>query len=167
MAITNATFRLNFHPLVQGPESPFPLALWVAGATLTGDASGGEASLILQLPPREVYSLDGVAVGGMLAEAVDLVWQPELSEGEQTSFAQQWSATLVTEPAGNFRIPARDQFSPRSMPLSLGAPFGTRPPQLTVVATNTNLVEFDLNAWGYMWPRRVLTLPGGPRRLLG
>jgi len=166
MAVANTVFRLNIHPFVQAPDSPFPVGLWVGRAALVGDGSGGSSTIVVQLPRGDVWSLEGASVATPIAEVSELGWRPELNEGEQQPFIITWSFQTTIDASLNFRMRLLESFQRLTVPLSLAAPFGTTPPEIRSVATNTNTAEHSMDVWGYQWERRVLTLPGGPRRSL-
>ncbi len=165
MSVANTTFSIHISPRVTFGDPTLPKGYWAARGTITGDATGGDASVILQMPAGDVYSLEGVTVvrGDQADTECVVQWQPETTRGNGLALTVQLAVELRDTPTAARTSRSPDGAALAGLPLSWAEPGGTTPPTVTAVLTNTNAIVYDFSAWGYQWDVSVKPL-GSPRK---
>lgn len=169
MAVT-ATVIPQFFPIEGGrPDPRLPLGRWLASVTVTGDASGGEATLIVRfadtdqrninIPVYSIFDLAAWREDGTAQNAELQINRFSLKLGGDTS-VQNRNYLLSGALANSKSIYAFEQH----LPLFLGHPTPTASVASDVRVTfgsNTNTVVYVFFAQGFYWAYDSNYMPGG------
>lgn len=169
MSVANTTFRMGFVAEVSPQNFGYPTQRWYARGQVTGDATGDDAAITLDLPSNRVVSLEAVGAFRSDGTAADarLQWFPQAPIGEGSAYEMNAALELVALASTGAAVRARDLYVGPAAPISMGR--GLSAPaipngRVTLTMENVNLTVYQLHAWGYVWDQRVLVVPGGPIR---
>lgn len=167
MAIAT-TASIEYRPESGWEDPGYPIRVWRAGATVTGNATGGTRVVQINLKaanvqPGNLFSLEYLSVenGAIGDDAVSL-----LTSGMELLSAiaavRHWSIpTPLVDGTTDLAM------SLVTMPkLFIGRAAGfTSAGTLAFSVSNADTERLEINAMGYMWgPRSVSQSRGGPRR---
>lgn len=157
MAVT-VTAKAKLNPFrTRGPRDP--LGYWFATATVTGDVSGGNADLDIELHQSLAFSIEHIGLddSGVTAHLYDLLLDTGERDGSNDigrgfSGGMEVGVTQSALPAALVLPYPRAVFRP--------AP-GFTP---TISATLANVLNriYFLRARGLCWPLEAYREPGGP-----
>lgn len=160
-----------------GLESPYPVGMWFVevGILVSGDGSGGNHDLFILFNPAggaldsKLYNLEQMNATNFIAAAASLQLQVAaqgmglLAPTLQDSLAQTWVVNTrvpeVTDLAATAfsDILQRATFLGRQVDTSSAS-------QIRIRTVNVNAQTLVVNALGYIWDSKAMSLPGGPRR---
>jgi len=171
---TSAIFRVETRPYSGYAEPAFPIASWIAQGSIIGNATGGSATIVLQIsageatPVSEMYNLEQLHVDTQAPVTEQIIMATQFMDNlapNRPAAEQSWVIPLTTTGA-NDSVMALIQNA--GLPIWLGAPlavFGAGVSSaLTFEWQNVNLQASEVTAQGYIWGPRSVLAPGGPQR---
>lgn len=169
--VTDATIM----PFAGHPQPEYPIGIWKGGGTITGDASGGDATFQIffsrgtQRFNNQLFSLEllnvastAASAAAMLVRLVNFGIDPEDGLLIPT---QQFAVRMIVTEGGNSAI------DPESVNAVKGLLLGrqtTPDSQMNInfIVDNGNGEITGVVAYGYVWGARSSNAPGGPQRPL-
>lgn len=162
MTVTSVREPLVIVP-VDAPPPAYPVAVWMGGASVLGDATGGTSLLVigpgsLALAVGYIWSLDGYGASHDDANAADwtAVWDPGWPQGAVVTRVCEWAATGYSNGATKLIAPHP---MPQLMPLTHPVPRTAW--SLTIRTVNADTRTQYAAGWGRCWAPDVYR-KGGP-----
>ncbi len=148
----------------------YPLGLWLASVSITGDATGGDkqASVMFasafQEHNRNFYSLEqiGMQDGSPVDQRASMSTDNMDSDGS-APLTHQITLDMLTNEGGNSAITPAASEAIRGLFLGRQRLAG-QVAQLNFRLDNVNTVILDVSVQGYYWGPRSILAPGGLQR---
>lgn len=158
MSVTSVREPLVVVP-IDLPANGYPVAMWMGGATVTGNATGGNAIMIIgpsSIPEAVGYtwSLDGWSASCSTIANAQADWDP--------GWPQLSTVTRIVE-MGRLGFASSNTFQGAGLHLALlplTHPVPRTPWSLVVSIQNVNGESFFASGWGRCWPADALRKSG-------
>lgn len=157
----------------RGYDDPgLPVAVWQGRVTVTGDASGGSATLQIELWPEaqpgagHFFNLEALEMTDSQGGGDFQLLFINFGMAIAGAFAnREWTIPMTFNQGNNGAIAINDQLA---KPIFLGQPsIPAGRAALSVLATNDDGTVYDFYAEGYVWEPRSVQAQGGLRRPVG
>lgn len=158
--------------LWRGYDDPsLPVGMWVGQIALTGDATGGTETLLLEFDPQEnvntksgrFFNLEAFEIQSSSAGAPGqllIINFSQLIDGAAVN--RSWTAQSLSNEAGDSALPLESQLK---RPIFLGTPLlaGTTA-SIRWIQNNADTETVVMYAEGYIWEGRSVMAEGGLQR---
>lgn len=150
-------------------DPALPEGWWFGSVSVTGDGTGGIASLSLALAPvsdalnSRIFSLEQLSVSSTATAGANVRFQGTNLVGPgPVNLDMFFGAAMVVSDASVISAEALN-----ALPLFLGsAADRAQQASYSAVLPNSDMVVFDFEAQGYWWGPRSVLVDGGPQRPL-
>jgi len=162
------TADIGYRPDAGRPDPGLPARIWQVSEESTGDASGGENIIQVNLKaagvgPGNLFSLERLAMRSNLdAETVGKVNLAGMEVFTPGNDVPQWRVTVLADPTGGLALMELKDANPRLF-MGQGATAGTAG-TMSLSFANTDTEVIRIVAMGYMWTPGSMNTVGGLRR---
>ena len=171
MSVTDVV-QVQFRRFNGYNDPRLPEAQWMVHETLTGDASAGSLTIIMQFASAEspldsrVYSLDQVAVmSGNTSTAIMHLQTLNMDDILGAAPLPRWAFTTVADGVGTTCMAVQDAKAFRGIFLGRQRLPGSIS-RLDLITPNVDTFTVEVYAMGYAWGPRSVLADGGPQRPL-